>query len=338
MVSTSSWSRRSRCSAAPRHTPPVWSGFPGTTTRSRGHCRAAGRCAHLSHVPRRQPAGSCQGGGVRRSGAGHAGCLRAGRISSPTSWPPPGPTITPTSRVARRAAVRWFPTSTTAASSVPGSTRLRPALKTMMPLGGMMVGRNDLPHVFKMTQSAKSALHVARMVARHARDRLSYSRGTRLVNGNALIARAGRERVRARHPAVAVVARVELVTRCGPRYRARSSSGRAQRVRCRGTARRGAGLRRLPGERTLSSGKSMRISPPARTTSGCRRPGNTGDGLRLAQAAGWPLPRRGAPAGCLDAGVAGATAGRLHRSVPAFLRSRQAWLHQRRPARQALRQ
>ena len=51
--------------------------------------------------------------------------------------------------------------------------KLRPALKTMMPLGGMMVGRNDLPHVFKMTQSARSALHVARMVARHARDRLA---------------------------------------------------------------------------------------------------------------------------------------------------------------------
>ncbi len=33
--------------------------------------------------------------------------------------------------------------------------KLRPALKTMMPLGGMMVGRNDLPHVFKMTQSAQ---------------------------------------------------------------------------------------------------------------------------------------------------------------------------------------
>ena len=67
--------------------------------------------------------------------------------------------------------------------------KLRPALKTMMPLGGMMVGRNDLPHVFHMTRSAKSALHVARMVARHARERLSYSRGTRLVNGNALIAK-----------------------------------------------------------------------------------------------------------------------------------------------------
>src|SRR6185436_13851273 len=70
----------------------------------------------------------------------------------------------------------WFP-------------KLRPALETMMPLGGMMVGRNDLPHVFKMTRSPRSALHVAGMVARHARDRLTHERGTRLVNGNGLIAR-----------------------------------------------------------------------------------------------------------------------------------------------------
>jgi hypothetical protein len=66
--------------------------------------------------------------------------------------------------------------------------KLRPPLKTMTAFGGMMVGRNDLPHVFRMTRSAGSALHVGRMLARHAGDRLRYSRGTRLVNGNALIA------------------------------------------------------------------------------------------------------------------------------------------------------
>ncbi|HWB46500.1 MAG TPA: FAD-dependent oxidoreductase [Hyphomicrobiaceae bacterium] len=70
----------------------------------------------------------------------------------------------------------------------PWFDRLRPPLKTMTVLGGVMVGRNDLPHVFQMTRTLGSALHVGRMVARHARDRLSYKRGTRLVNGNALIA------------------------------------------------------------------------------------------------------------------------------------------------------
>jgi hypothetical protein len=56
----------------------------------------------------------------------------------------------------------------------------------MTAFGGMMVGRNDLPHVFRMTKSVRFALHVGRMMARHVRDRLSHSRGTRLVNGNAL--------------------------------------------------------------------------------------------------------------------------------------------------------
>jgi len=66
---------------------------------------------------------------------------------------------------------------------------LRAPLPTMMLLGGMMVGRNDLPHLFNMTRSVKSAAHVAGMVARYGRDRLVHHRGTRLTNGNALLAR-----------------------------------------------------------------------------------------------------------------------------------------------------
>src|SRR5260221_522217 len=54
--------------------------------------------------------------------------------------------------------------------------------------GGMMVGSEDLPHLYNVTRSPWSMLHAAKMVARHARDKLSYSRGTRLTNGNALIA------------------------------------------------------------------------------------------------------------------------------------------------------
>ena len=39
----------------------------------------------------------------------------------------------------------------------PWFARLRPPIKTMMAFGGMMVGRNDLPHVFQMTQRPQSA-------------------------------------------------------------------------------------------------------------------------------------------------------------------------------------
>ena len=65
---------------------------------------------------------------------------------------------------------------------------LRPPLESMLLFGGMMIGRNDLPHLFNMTRSAKSALHVAGMAARYGRDRIRHHRGTRLTNGNALIA------------------------------------------------------------------------------------------------------------------------------------------------------
>lgn len=70
----------------------------------------------------------------------------------------------------------------------PRFDQIRPPLASMMLLGGMMVGRTDLPHLFKMTRSAKAFAHVAGMMARYGRDRVRWKRGTRLTNGNALIA------------------------------------------------------------------------------------------------------------------------------------------------------
>jgi succinate dehydrogenase/fumarate reductase flavoprotein subunit len=66
--------------------------------------------------------------------------------------------------------------------------QLRPPLASMMLFGGMMVGRTDLPHLYNMLRVPKSAWHVARMFARYGRDRLGWKRGTRLANGNGLIA------------------------------------------------------------------------------------------------------------------------------------------------------
>ena len=66
---------------------------------------------------------------------------------------------------------------------------LRAPLATMMLYGGMSVGRDDIPHLLRVTRSVRSAVHVAGMLARHARDRISHARGTRITNGNALIGR-----------------------------------------------------------------------------------------------------------------------------------------------------
>src|SRR5690606_13768360 len=66
--------------------------------------------------------------------------------------------------------------------------QLRPPLASMMLGGGTRVGRTDLPHLYNMLRVPKSAWHAVRMFARHGRDRLRWKRGSRLANGNGLIA------------------------------------------------------------------------------------------------------------------------------------------------------
>jgi succinate dehydrogenase/fumarate reductase flavoprotein subunit len=162
--------------------------------------------------------------------------------------------------------------------------KLRPPLKTMTAFGGMMVGRNDLPHVFQMTRSPGSAWHVGRMLARHARDRLRHSRGTRLVNGNALIASLAVSAFRRRIPVWLESPVVELtceegrvtgaiVAREGKRLRIETRRGVV--LACGGFPASSELTRRVYPH--VSAGKSHVSLPPR---------GNAGDGLRLAQSAG----------------------------------------------------
>jgi succinate dehydrogenase/fumarate reductase flavoprotein subunit len=67
--------------------------------------------------------------------------------------------------------------------------RLRPPRPEFLVLGGMMVGKTDIPYLVAPFRSAKAFLHVARLLARQAMDRLRHARGTRLIMGNALAAR-----------------------------------------------------------------------------------------------------------------------------------------------------
>jgi succinate dehydrogenase/fumarate reductase flavoprotein subunit len=66
---------------------------------------------------------------------------------------------------------------------------LRPPIKEWTIFGGMMVGREDIPHLLKVFKSPRSFMYSAGLMARYALDRLSYNRGTRLVLGNALAGR-----------------------------------------------------------------------------------------------------------------------------------------------------
>jgi succinate dehydrogenase/fumarate reductase flavoprotein subunit len=67
--------------------------------------------------------------------------------------------------------------------------RVRPPRPEFLVLGGMMVGRADIPFLLAPFASTKAFLHAAGMVARQAMDRLRHKRGTRLIMGNALVAR-----------------------------------------------------------------------------------------------------------------------------------------------------
>jgi succinate dehydrogenase/fumarate reductase flavoprotein subunit len=66
---------------------------------------------------------------------------------------------------------------------------IRPPIPEFTVLGGMMVDRDDIGHLLKLTKSFKSFVYSTKIILRHGLDRLKYSRGTRLVMGNALIAR-----------------------------------------------------------------------------------------------------------------------------------------------------
>lgn len=67
--------------------------------------------------------------------------------------------------------------------------RIRPPRREFMVLGGMMVGKTDIPALLAPFRSWANFKHVVGILARQALDRISYRRGTRLLMGNALVAR-----------------------------------------------------------------------------------------------------------------------------------------------------
>ncbi|MGF6413515.1 FAD-binding protein [Paraburkholderia sp. MM5482-R1] len=67
--------------------------------------------------------------------------------------------------------------------------KVRPPIPEFLVLGGMMVGKADLPPLLGRFRSIKNFVYSGRLVSRYLLDRMRFSRGTRLVMGNALVAR-----------------------------------------------------------------------------------------------------------------------------------------------------
>jgi 3-oxosteroid 1-dehydrogenase len=66
---------------------------------------------------------------------------------------------------------------------------LRPPIREWTIFGGMMVGREDIPHLVGAFKRPRSFWYTTKLLARYTADRLRYNRGTRLVLGNALVGR-----------------------------------------------------------------------------------------------------------------------------------------------------
>jgi len=150
-----------------------------------------------------------------------------------------------------------------------------------MVLGGMMVGKDDIPFLLKPFASLKAFASAARLVLRHATDRIRYRRGTRLVMGNALVGRLFYS-LRARNVPIAFDARLaELVQTDGRVQGAVVDIGSArQTIR----ARRGVIL--ATGGFAPSEKLRAEFMPGLPVAHSNAFAGASGDGFQAARAAG----------------------------------------------------
>ena len=162
--------------------------------------------------------------------------------------------------------------------------RLRPPLKTMTIFGGMMEGSGDVVHLYNVTRSPRSTLHAAKMLGRHLLDRMRYSRGTRLTNGNALIGRLVKSALEQAIPLWLSSAVEDLVIEDG---QVRGAQVRREGQLVKVLARRGVVLAcgGFPANDDMRRIFDAKIRP--QKYFGSLPPStNTGDGIRLAQQAG----------------------------------------------------
>ncbi len=161
---------------------------------------------------------------------------------------------------------------------------LRAPIATMMLFGGMSVSRSDIPHLFNATRSPRSGLHVLRLLARYVRDRLSWSRGTAIANGNALVASLALSLFERGVPLWTDTPLVQLVEQDG---RVVGGIVRRDGSTVEVTARKGVVLA-SGGFPCNDAWRQQRYAHVAQGKNHVRlaSPGNTGDGAQLAQALG----------------------------------------------------
>ncbi len=112
--------------------------------------------------------------------------------------------------------------------------RVRPPIAPFMVLGGMMVGKDDIPILLKPFASGANFVAAMKLLLRHGADRLRFKRGTRLVMGNALVARLFYS-LRTRNVPIAYDTRLVELTKDGGRVKGAvvEIGGKPQTIRAR---------------------------------------------------------------------------------------------------------
>jgi len=159
--------------------------------------------------------------------------------------------------------------------------QLKPPLDLTTLWGMGIASGADLRHFFQSQRSLKSFAYVTKRVLRHLTDVALHGRGLHLVNGNALVARLAQSafdlgvELLLASPVLRLTATAGTVTGAvidGPRGPVEVHARRGVVLACGGFPR---DPRRL-GELLPNGGEHWSAAPP----------GNTGDGLRLGEAAG----------------------------------------------------
>lgn len=160
--------------------------------------------------------------------------------------------------------------------------RVRPPIPEFMVFGGMMVGKDDIPRLIGRFRSLRNFTYSARLFFRYLADRLRHPRGTRVVMGNALVARLYSSLRKAGVPILFGASVKELLR--GPEGVTgavlEEEGGRPVRVKARkGVVLATGGYAHNPAFRAAFMPKP--VPQYSLATSG-----DTGDGIALGQAAG----------------------------------------------------
>jgi succinate dehydrogenase/fumarate reductase flavoprotein subunit len=177
--------------------------------------------------------------------------------------------------------------------------RLRPPVREMT-LYGLKVGSGpDFHHFFNARRSLRSALYVARRIARHAADVMLHGRDMLLMSGNALAARLARSALDLGIPLWVQAPAVALLQEDGADGTRRVTGAvvRMEGREVRVLARRGVVCAGGGFPHDLVRRRALYAHHPAPGEHfSLAAPGNTGDGLRLAESAGGYVDSRCAAA------------------------------------------